>query len=244
MKARGYTPCLDDPKDPKCKYITTAAGMSPVLNNEEAPLKEWVEQMDFVNLMTYDYHGAWQNVSAHQTPMGRVKLPEGIPDDFNIEETVEILIKKGVPPKKMTLGLAAYGRGWGDTTAEDYNQFGPCTSTCALKPGTWEGGVYSYWDLAANYIPTWTKYDDSIAKAPYIASDQVKGLIVYDDPESIQVKVDFAKSLGFGGFMWWEASDDPEFVLATAAIDAWNGKLYPSTLKRYECYTTANATQH
>jgi hypothetical protein len=43
MKAQGLIPCLDDPTHDKCKLITTAAGMSPTLNDEKAPLKEWVE---------------------------------------------------------------------------------------------------------------------------------------------------------------------------------------------------------
>lgn len=237
--ARGYVACLDDPKNPKCKLITTAAGMSPKLNDEKAPIKEWVEQQDFCNLMTYDYHGAWQNVSTSQTALHKVGgLDPSVPQDFNIEETLAIFEAKGVPNSKLTLGLAAYGRGWGDTTAADYNKQSACImaeygGTCPLAPGTWEAGVFSFWDINANYLDKegWTRHWDADAKTPYLASDSAKGLIVYDDKESIAIKAEWAKTKGFAGFMWWESSDDPEFILATAAIDAWNGK-------------AANATQH
>lgn len=236
INARGLTPCLDNASDQKCKYITTAAGMSPVLNGSpqaKSSIKNWVDQQDFVNLMTYDFHGAWQNVSAHHTALHPLKdLDSSVPDNFDIEQTFQVLVDLGLPVNKMTIGLAAYGRGWGDTTAADYKKQSACTgATCPLKPGTWEPGVYSWWDIKANYLGNgdWTRHWDDDAKAPYIASDSKKGLIVYDDPESIQIKVQWAKSKGFGGFMWWESSDDPFFELHQAAIDAWNGKMYANS---------------
>lgn len=54
---------------------------------------------------------------------------------------------------------------------------------------------------------------------PYLAG---KGkFISYDDEESIAAKALYAKGLGLGGLMWWEASDDPDGVLLMAANDAW-----------------------
>jgi chitinase len=98
--------------------------------------------------MTYDYMGAWQNVAAHQTAMGPVTgLPPAIPQDFNIKDTVQIFLNKGVPASKMTIGLASYGRGWGDTTEymkESTCETGGWAPTCPLQDGTWENGVFSW----------------------------------------------------------------------------------------------------
>jgi chitinase len=64
---------------------------------------------------------------------------------------------------------------------------------------------------------------DAEAQAPYIISASPKGIIVYDDPESIKIKVDWAKEIGMGGFMWWEISDDPAFELHNVAVANWGG---------------------
>jgi len=229
IKARGLVPCLDDPTNSKCKYITTAAGMNPKLNDAKAPLKEWVEAQDFVNFMTYDYMGAWSNVAASQTALNTVtSLPPSQPQDFNIKDTVQVFLDAGVPASKMTIGLAAYGRGWGDTTEymkESECKTGEYGATCPLSPGTWEAGVFSWWDVKANYLNKgdWTRKWDDEAQTPYLQSASKKGIIVYDDEESIKIKVDWAKSIGMGGFMWWESSDDPNFELHNAAVQAWGG---------------------
>jgi chitinase len=193
IKARGLVPCLDDPTNSKCKYITTAAGMNPKLNDAKAPLKEWVEAQDFVNFMTYDYMGAWSNVAASQTALNTVtSLPPSQPQDFNIKDTVQVFLDAGVPASKMTIGLAAYGRGWGDTTEymkESECKTGEYGATCPLSPGTWEAGVFSWWDVKANYLNKgdWTRKWDAEAQTPYLQSASKKGIIVYDDEESIKV---------------------------------------------------------
>jgi hypothetical protein len=88
------------------------------------------------------------------------------------------------------------------------------------------------WDIKANYIGKgdWTRVWDAEAQAPYVISASQKGIIVYDDPESIKIKVDWAKDLGMGGFMWWESSDDPAFELHDTAVRNWGGNCVNPTV--------------
>jgi len=209
--------------------LTVAAGMSPTLNkgtsknnNKEgaigaAPLKEWVASMDAINFMAYDYMGSWNKYTAHHTALHPVTgLPPQAPKDYNIEATVQLFLDAGVPASKMVLGLASYGRSWEGTT-------GLHESAKGAGAGTWERGVVSWHDLKANYIGAgdWEVGQDVEAGAPYVFSKSKGELVVYDDAASIGRKVRWAQQKGFAGFMWWEASDDPEFDLHSAAVSHW-----------------------
>lgn len=69
------------------------------------------QDLDLIFPMTYDYYGAWSNSElGHQTALYPSAL---FPDnDFNIHSSVSALIAQGVPPEKITVGTAMYGRGW------------------------------------------------------------------------------------------------------------------------------------
>jgi GH18 family chitinase len=45
--------------------------------------------------------------------------------------------------------------------------------------------------------------------------------ITYEDPESIRVKMDYAKDRGLGGVMFWELSQDPDGTLLEAIRTGW-----------------------
>lgn len=61
---------------------------------------------------------------------------------------------------------------------------------------------------AANAKSTFKYYWDAIAKSPYYWSQQEGRLIVFDDPCSVQVKMDFAKQYGLAGTFSWEIDGD------------------------------------
>jgi len=207
--------------------LTVAAGMAPKLNSG-APLKEWVESMDAVNFMAYDYMGGWNKYTAHQTALKKVNsLPAGAPTNYNIKDTVQIFLDAGVPSSKMVLGLASYGRSWEGTS-------GLHQSAVGGGQGTWEKGVVSWHDLKANYVGKgdWQVDWDADAEAPYAFSPSKGELVVYDDEASIAIKAKWAQERGFAGFMWWEASDDPTFDLHDAAVGAWVNQCSASSQTR------------
>lgn len=41
-------------------------------------------EVDFVSLMTYDYHGAWENVTGHNSPLFKSALDQGNHKEHNI----------------------------------------------------------------------------------------------------------------------------------------------------------------
>jgi chitinase len=65
---------------------------------------------DFINVMSYDFHGSWDEKTGHNSPLyGRAGEPEK--DKYwNINSSIHIWIEKGCPTRKLNLGMSAYGR--------------------------------------------------------------------------------------------------------------------------------------
>lgn len=206
------------------KELTIAMGMGPTVTGV-APRRELGEILDAVNLMTYDYNGAWANLIAHNAPLFPDPAYEaaGGSPFFHVDWGVKQWLQD-VPPSKLVLGLPAYGRAWGGDATFEYG-----TSATALQ-GTWEPGMFSFWDLEASYINMngWSRSWNDVSKVPYLVKPN-EGFISYDDPESIAIKAKYAKSLGLAGIMWWEASDDRNGVLLAAANKAFNEAIPLST---------------
>jgi chitinase len=159
--------------------------------------------VDWMNLMSYDYHGNWDPITGHNAP-----LNVGVKDaakGFSVADAVDSYLNAGFPAQKLVLGLALYGRGWENVSQ---TQNGLYQSGTNASVGTWEKGVFDYTDIKNNYLPTMTRYWDSEAQVPYLYDPARKLWISYDDPQSIKIKVDYITAKGLGGAMLWELSGD------------------------------------
>jgi len=199
------------------KELTIAMGMSPQVTGA-APKAVLGELLDAVNLMTYDYNGAWNSLTAHNAPLHADPAYEAAGGDpaFHIDWGIRQWLQV-VPASKLVLGLAGYGRGWVGTT----EQYASGTGGVAGSPPWYESGLLSYWDIAENYVGKdgYTRHWNSVSQVPYLTG--AGSFITYDDEESIAIKARYAQSLGLAGVMWWEASEDKNSLLVVVANRAW-----------------------
>jgi chitinase len=69
--------------------------------------------LDIINVMTYDYHGGWENRLGHNAPLyKRPDEHDELSFWLNVYFTVNYYIEKGVDKKKMVMGMPFYGRAW------------------------------------------------------------------------------------------------------------------------------------
>ncbi|WP_054027303.1 glycosyl hydrolase family 18 protein [Bacillus sp. FJAT-28004] len=199
--------------DGKTYELTIASGASPsYANNTE--LAQIAATVDWINIMTYDFNGGWSTKSAHNAPLytDSAAVQAGIPnaDTFNVAKGVQGHLDAGVPANKLVLGVPFYGRGWSGCAAgpNGDGQYQACAST--PPAGTWEAGVFDYGDLAAQYINKngFVRYWNDVAKVPYLYNAASKVFISYDDYESFGYKIDYLKTKGLAGGMFWELSSD------------------------------------
>lgn len=154
-------------------------------------------QLDFINLMTYDYHGGWEPYrTGHNAPLFAS-------DGLSVDATVSNYLSAGVTPAKILLGVPIYGRSWAGAT-------GVGSVASGVGPGTWEPGMLDYRDILqrlASQPSTYRRFWDDQARVPSILTPS--GVFIsYEDSTSLAGKLDYARFRGLGGVMFWELSAD------------------------------------
>lgn len=203
-------------------YLLTIAGGPNVSFAKNTELTEMMKYLDFINVMTYDYHGGWENVTNHNAPLYANPNDPTEFKDYCVEGTINAYLETGLSPADLNLGLAFYGRGWTEVTSTANNglwQSGKAATATGYGLGTWEGACFDYWDLIDNYVGQngYTRYFDDVAKVPYLYNGSA--FISYDDAESIRAKLEFADAKGLGGAMFWEFSGDKKMELQKVLAD-------------------------
>lgn len=199
--------------------LTIAAGASTsFMNNTE--LAKIAQICDWINIMTYDFHGSWDTYAGQNAPLYYDPAdPYSGALTFNVDAAVKGFINNGVPANNIVLGMPFYGRGLGNSTSTTDGLYQPVSGESST--GTYEAGNYDYWDLAANYVNKngYTRYWNDVTKTPYLYNPATRTFISYDDPESILHKVNYIKSKGLGGGMFWEFSGDKTKALLNTVSD-------------------------
>lgn len=200
---------LDDLSDGKSRYLLTIASAASQAYLDNTNLNEAHQYLDFINIMTYDFHGEWEKQTGHHSNL--------MPSDFDVNEmrrcaslAVHQHLKVGIPPEKIMLGVPFYGRWWK----------GVDPSNKGLYQKAKIGGSINYAVIAdsliedSSFILQW----DSIAQVPFLWRGQDSLFVSFDDPRSIKIKVDYVKEHQMGGLMFWQFNGDNGELLES--IDA------------------------
>lgn len=96
-----------------------------------------------LNLMTYDFHGAFSSVTGSNAPLYYQGWGE---DDFDVHSCVENWLAGGGSRDKINIGLPFYGRSFSSATG--MNQ--PHSGADQAVWGTDDGKCYPHWYLSIN----------------------------------------------------------------------------------------------
>ncbi|MBU7316392.1 glycosyl hydrolase family 18 protein [Paenibacillus oleatilyticus] len=208
--------------DGKQYLLTIASGAGPnYVNNTE--LSKIAQTLDWINIMTYDFHGGWESKSGHNAPLYFDPADNSEdPVNFNVDKAVDNHLNAGVPASKLVLGIPYYGKGWQGCASANNGQYQQCAGVS--QKGTWENGSFDFYDLEANYINKngYTRYWNNVTKTPFLYQPNGGIFISYDDAESIQHKVNYIKSKGLAGAMTWEVTQDRNKTLQTIVKNGLN----------------------
>ncbi|XP_071451653.1 oviduct-specific glycoprotein [Hetaerina americana] len=170
-------------------------------------------QLDFLNILSYDYHSAFEPVVNHHSPLYPLNRVEGGSEyDYDgelcIDFTVRHYLKAGVPPSQLILGIPTYGRSYTLLNPESTEPGSPADGPGAQGDATREKGYLSYYEICkAVKSEDWiVEQPDAGAMGPYaFKGDQWVG---YDDPDTIRKKAHYVHEMSLGGLMFWSVDND------------------------------------
>ena len=189
--------------------------------------------IDYINVMTYDQgNPPYHNSSLYRSGItGSRCCAEAIDDIFHG--------KQGVPYQMMNFGLAFYGHGDGYKDKSGNAAYPSSVDYSMLEDIFFNGSWYDK-DTKTTKSCKGKNYRiwDDVAKVPYLADALGKMYASYEDVESINAKVEYAKSRNMLGVMIWEyRHDSDEGGLRHAVKHAMDGNPdKPGRLERPEEY--------
>ncbi|MGH8170756.1 MAG: glycoside hydrolase family 18 protein [Steroidobacteraceae bacterium] len=169
--------------------------------------------VDWLNVMTYDMNTIFSPYSGFNAPLDadpRDPTPQPQRSLDNLSGAVRYYESHGIPPQKIMLGVAFYGRGFSGVSAAKAGRYSKYTGVLAETP--WK-------TIESQYLtnPDWVRHWSATAQAPWLYNDRQHVFFTYDDPGSLGIKADFARREHLRGVMIWVlGEDDPGNCLLNA----------------------------
>jgi len=176
--------------------------------------------------LAYDINGGWSKTTGPNAPFhGGAETLVGASQAW---------VKAGMPANKIAAGLAFYGRAVTTTQApaanaspiglpisstvpqgdqEDAAWADPCPGSAAVMSGVWQWrNLRAQQALSSSGYttsgPGWTIGWDSASETPWLYRASDSTFVSYDDPKSLQIKVNWARCNGLAGVMIWDLHND------------------------------------
>ena len=190
------------------RYLLTAATAAGARLVGSLELERITPLLDWFNVMTYDYHSG--SAIAHFNAPLHAATNDPTPF-YNVDSTVALYRRGGVPPEKIVLGVPFYGRAYGGVRGGNGGLFQPATP----PPREWATGL-DYRQIASRNLTGqgFTRFWHPEAMVPWLHNDSLGVFISYDDAESIAQKADYVRRQRLGGVMIWEIGGDDGTLLA------------------------------
>lgn len=174
-----------------------------------APIADYPNYLDFINIMCYDLYGDWEDHSDFNA-----NLYPSATNPLSYDVCCNRLAYRGYPRDIMNIGIPVYGRD---------------------RKSTGLGSWLTYDQIADLIDQGLVSKLDPTTKAS-LATGVVDGreyAITYDALEDVKLKTDWIQDNGFGGGMYWDYSNDykHDSIVTKAVWDGLNGsgrKIAPS----------------
>jgi chitinase len=200
------------------QYLLTAAVPAGTDKIAKIEVGRIHTSLDWLNLLTYDFHGPWESTGPTQFHSNLFLSPDdpnpiGSPVRVSVHDVVNAYLDGGTPRNKVVVGVPAYGHGWTGVAAGSTNGLFQPAAGPASDP-EFGAGTASYRTLErfagqpfrdAATRGFW-KYDGTTFWA-------------YDDPGVLLDKASYVTARRLGGLYMWELSLDDEQATLVRTID-------------------------
>lgn len=160
--------------------------------------------LDFINVMTYDFHGSWASKTGHHSPLHQGLSSYDSVSYYNCDFAMKYWVEKGAPPEKLMMGIANYGRTFTLSSGET-GVGAPASGGGTPGRYTKTPGILAFFEMC-EFLSGASKGWIKEQKVPYAFKN--RDWVGYDDEESCKLKADFVKKNNFGGVMCWTPDMD------------------------------------
>ncbi|KAK3870939.1 hypothetical protein Pcinc_023874, partial [Petrolisthes cinctipes] len=163
--------------------------------------------LDFINVMSYDFHGMWESEVGHNSPLLPLETDTSYHKKLTVDYSVREWKKQGAPSQKIMVGMPFYGRTFTLANTTKFDIGAPVTGGGREGRYTQEEGFMSYYEVCEFlYEDNTTLVWDNEQQVPFAYNSNQ--WIGFDDERSLEVKGDWLKSEGLGGVMIWSVDMD------------------------------------
>ena len=198
-------------KDNRHYELTIAASARPseIANIE---LDRIVPLLDFIGVMTYDYHtgGSIAHFNAPLFAAANDPTP-----DLNVDASMRAFLRGGVPAAKLLIGVPFFARAYGGVPDVNAGFLQPSTGL----PRDWRESDGSWRRLSRTRLtdPRYTRHWEPNARVPWLYDAKAGTWISYDDPEAVRAKMNYVREQKLGGVIIWELiADDGRLIQAVS----------------------------
>lgn len=182
------------------KYLLTIATAASQAYLNHTDMKEAHQYLDFINIMTYDFHGAWDQQTGHHANLTISNFDKS-DNPRSAMRAVQEHLQAGIPADKINLGVPFYGRWWNGVSPVNHGVY---------QQTRGGGGSYNYHTIADSLIQT-GRFEvlwDSAAQVPFLWNEIDSVFVTYEDDRSIRHKASFVRERQLGGIMFWQFNGD------------------------------------
>jgi chitinase len=192
-------------------------------------LRKVARTVDWIDLMSFDYHGGWDAQTNFNSPLSFDPFAPAVGGGaidwtWNTGGSVLYFIANGVPPSKINVGIPFYGKEYVGVPAARNGLF----QTHGPQPGNDSPTYHDLVDTGladANLVPIgptavtgngttgvngFTRYYDLLAGSPWLYNPTLNGgtFISYVGPREVAARTALVRLLGLRGAWAWEISND------------------------------------
>ena len=186
-------------------YLLSACFSADPAKADDIEWNNVTNLLDMINLMSYDFFGAWDCKANHNAPL---YAPGTGDPNFNIHSAFNMLTSTyNVPASKINIGVALYGRTQTGATGLYQN------TNCGVDNTNFmvDEGSPTYYNVMDKFN-LFNYYWDNAAKVPYLlgktGTTAAGTFVSYDNKTSIAMKAEYIKNNNARGTIIWEITGD------------------------------------
>lgn len=155
----------------------------------------------FINLMAYDYYGAWSERTGANAPLFP-QLTDATDNGLNVNASVYSWIMNGADREKLVLGLAAYGKTYTLTDLDQTSTGAPFEGPGIPGPFTNEDGLLSFLEICTDQRNN-LHWNVTVVNENYVYGNIDNQWVSYDNAHTIFSKGLYASLEDLAGVMFW-----------------------------------------